>query len=492
MCDLPANVYSVAAVRAFDRCAIDREGIAGYTLMSRAGAYTYRCLVEAWPDTQAAVVVCGGGNNAGDGYVIARLAQADKRLAAVIALTDPATLGGDAATAYEDFVSAGGQVIDYSDDALEGADVVIDALLGSGLERDVEGTFADAVHAVNRHPAPVVAVDLPSGLHGDSGAVMGCAIEANMTVTFVGLKSGLYLGSGPELCGEIHYSGLEIPGHCRDTHKPVLRRVTRGELSSRLPPRRRDAHKGDFGHVLVVGGGPGMPGAARLCAEAALRCGAGRVSVASHPENALAIVASRPEVMVHGVETADDLQALVDRADVVAFGPGLGLTDWSRTMYDVVDACGLPMVWDADALNLLSEHPVRSSGRVITPHPGEAARLLGVETADIQQDRLGSLRALVTEYGGPVVLKGACSLISDESQGDRVCDAGNPGMATAGMGDVLTGVIASLMAQGLLDSDAASNGVLLHALAGDLAAESGERGLLASDLFAGIRSLVNP
>ncbi|MEM8683679.1 MAG: NAD(P)H-hydrate dehydratase [Pseudomonadota bacterium] len=490
MSELPAKIYSVSAVRHFDRCAIEREGIAGATLMSRAGAYAYRSLLAAWPDVSACVVVCGGGNNAGDGYVIARLAMADQRLSRVIALSNPASLTGDAATAYEAYVNDGGRVDDWNGDLPGNADLIVDALLGSGLERAVEGRFAEAVAAINASKAPTVAIDLPSGLHGDSGEVMGCAVAADMTVTFVGLKSGLYLGQGPALCGELRYSGLDIPPHCRDSHKPVLHRVGREHAEGLLPPRRADAHKGDFGHVLVVGGGPGMPGAARLCAEAALRTGAGRVTVAAHPDSVAATVASRPEIMVHGVESGADLAVLTEAADVIAFGPGLGQSAWARGLFDALENADVPAVWDADALNGLAARPSQGAVRVLTPHPGEAARLLGTTPADVQGDRLGSLTSLLERFAGTVVLKGARTLVGD---GDRVqvCDAGNPGMATAGMGDVLTGVIAGLMSQGMPAAAAARTGVLVHALAGDRAAAFGQRGLIASDLFPEIRRVVN-
>ncbi len=491
MSELPAKVYSVAAVRNFDRCAIEREGIPGYTLMSRAGAFAYRSLLETWPDVTACVVVCGSGNNAGDGYVIARLALADQRLGTVIALTDPEKLAGDAKSAYEEFVSAGGRVESWGGSLPEDVDLVVDAVLGSGLERDVEGRFAQAVNAMNALDVPVVAIDLPSGLHGDTGEVLGCAVDADMTVTFVGLKPGLYLGKGPAHCGAVRFSGLDIPERCRETRKPTLLRFGREQARAILRPRNQDAHKGDFGHVLVVGGGPGMPGAARLCAEAALRTGAGRVSVAAHPDNVAAIVSSRPEIMVHGVNDAEALQRLVERADVVAFGPGLGQSGWARSLYPVIESLDAPMVWDADALNLLAENPVSVTQGILTPHPGEAARLLAISTDGVQRDRLGSVRSLAERFAGTVVLKGACTLVSDGAI-ERVCDAGNPGMATAGMGDVLTGVIAGLLSQGLPSTDAAVNGVLVHAMAGDLAAAaSGERGLLASDLFDGIRTIVN-
>jgi NAD(P)H-hydrate epimerase len=321
---------------------------------------------------------------------------------------------------------------------------------------------------------------------------MGCAVHADLTVTFVGLKSGLFLSDAPDHCGDLVFAGLGIPTEARGNPQPEFRRIQGACAATVLGPRSRVAHKGDFGHVVIVGGGEGMPGAVRLAGEAALRCGAGLVSIATHPSHAQVIVATRPELMSHGISGASDLEPLLERADIVAFGPGLGQTPWAREIYDCVAADRRPCVWDADALNILAGTPATADNRVITPHPGEAGRLLGKGTREIQADRRTALAGLSTKYGGVAVLKGAGSLVSAGSGVPWLCTAGNPGMAAAGMGDVLTGVIAALLAQGLALEDAAALGVEIHAAAGDRAAGRGQRGLLASDLIAELRYLVNP
>ncbi len=489
MASLPANIYSVAAVRETDRTTIEDHGVPGYTLMSRAGAAAVAEARARFPDAQRWQVVCGAGNNAGDGYVVARLAAQDGIAVSVLTLVDPEQLHGDAAVAYGDFVAEGGIVLTWSGQLDDDADLLVDGMLGSGLERDVSGDFAAAVAAINAHRSPVLALDIPTGLHGDSGRILGCAVQADVTVTFVGLKTGLYLGDGPDCCGDLAFAGLEIPDSYRDGIEPALRRIDDDMFSAALPRRRRTGHKGDYGHVLVIGGGEGMPGAVRLAGEAALRCGAGLVSIATHPSHAALLVASRPELMSHGVAVASDLDALLQRADVVAFGPGLGQSDWARALFDRVATLTQPMVWDADALNLLAERPQASGNRVITPHPGEAARLLGVTAAEVQADRPKALAALQLRYGGTVVLKGAGSLVSSEPV-PFLSSSGNPGMGTAGMGDVLTGIIAALLGQGV--DEASAVGVEAHARAGDRAAGSGERGLLASDLLDQLRVVVNP
>ena len=271
-----------------------------------------------------------------------------------------------------------------------------------------------------------------------------------------------------------------------------MNRISSRCIALALPRRQRAAHKGDFGHVLVVGGGRGMPGAALLCGEAALRTGAGRVTLATDPSHATSIVASRPELMSHGVENGDDLNALLAQADVIAFGPGMGQSAWARSLYERVAATTQPSVWDADALNLLAVAGGSAANRVITPHPGEAGKLLESTTADVQADRLGTLAALQQRYGGVAVLKGAGSLVSSGDGPPWICTLGNPGMAAPGMGDVLTGIIAAMLAQGLDPEQAAYLGVQVHALAGDRAATKGERGLIAFDLLDELRAVLNP
>jgi ADP-dependent NAD(P)H-hydrate dehydratase / NAD(P)H-hydrate epimerase len=489
--NLPAEIYSTEAVRRIDRRAIDGAGIDGYTLMNRAAGAALEAARAAFPAARRWQVVCGGGNNGGDGYVLARLAAAKGIEAAVTALVSPERLRGDAATAHRDFVAAGGDVREWSGQLDPAATLVVDAVLGSGLERNVEGRFAEAVAAINAHPAPTLALDIPSGISGDTGAVLGTAVRADLTVTFVGLKQGLFLGQGPDFTGDLVYAGLDIPADCRAAEAPALRRIDEAALRRLLPPRRRSAHKGDFGHLLIVGGGPGMAGAARLAAEAALRCGAGKVSVASAPASCGVVVGGCPEAMCHGVERPADLAPLIERATVLAVGPGLGTGDWSRALFEAALAAKRPVLVDADGLNLLATEPARRDDWILTPHPGEAGRLLGCSAAAVQSDRLAAVNELRRRYGGVAVLKGAGSLVSWQDGPEWICTAGNPGMAAPGMGDVLTGVIGALLAQGLTLEQAAAAGVELHARAGDAAAGSAPRGLFASDLMPALRVCVN-
>lgn len=488
------GVYTPEQVRELDRIAIEEQRVPGYELMTRAGRVAYNAARAAFPATRCWAVFCGSGNNAGDGYVIARLALEEGLRVRVVALAEPEQLGGDAATAWRDYQAAGGETEPFAANTLsdDGIDLAVDALLGTGLQREVSGAYADAVGWLNQSGLPVLAVDIPSGLHGASGAVMGSAVRAAVTATFVGLKQGLYLGKGPDCCGRIVFSDLGIAPIGQDRVQPGLRCPDALHLLNLLPARGRGGHKGRYGHVLVVGGNHGMGGAARLAGEAALRSGSGLVSVATRPGNVAAVAAGRPELMCRGIERVADLDEVLARATLVAIGPGLGSDDWGRELLDRVLSAGLPLVVDADALNMLAARPRRSDNWVLTPHPGEAGRLLGCSTAAVQADRVGALRELQDRYGGSVLLKGAGTLVTG-SPTPWLIREGNPGMASAGMGDVLTGVIGGLLAQ---CPDAARDDVVaaaarVHATAGDRAALGGERGLIAGDVLAELRSCLN-
>ena len=488
---LPTELYRAAEVRALDRSAIEGHGIPGYELMYRAGEAATRVLQRAWPAARMVAVLVGGGNNGGDGYVMARLLADEGREVRLLTLVDPAKLRGDAARAMEAATAAGLSVQPFSTQNLAAADLAVDALLGTGLERPVEGRWAETIEALNGSGLPILAVDIPSGLHADSGQVLGVAVRAALTVTFIGLKRGLFTGRGPELCGELHFDDLRVPPEIYSAVLCSARRYAGEDRTALLPRRPRDAHKGRFGHVLVAGGDHGMAGAARMAAEAAARAGAGLVSVATRESHAGMQAALRPELMFRGVETLEALQPLLARATVAALGPGLGAGDWGRAIWSAVLARELPTVVDADGLNLLAQAPRRAAGWVLTPHPGEAARLLGCSVSEVEVDRFAAAAAIRERYGGVCLLKGAGTLVDAGEAPPWVVQGGNPGMATGGTGDVLTGVISGLLAQGLSPAEAARLGAWAHAAAGDRAAADGERGLLALDLMPHLRMLLN-
>ena len=487
----PHHLYTTAQVRELDRLAIAEAGIPGYTLMTRAGEACWTVLQTQWPAARSLAVFCGAGNNGGDGFVIARLALEANWQVQLVQLGDATQMQADAQQARDAFLSAGGQVLPLTAEVAIEAELIVDALLGTGVDRPLEGLWRTAIEAMNAAAVPVLAVDVPSGLQADTGNVAGVATHADQTVTFIGRKAGMYTAAAADYCGNITFADLGVPGDIIQrvpVAATLLRQPPLGQLAS---PRLRNTHKGHYGHVLVIGGDHGMAGAARLAGEAALRSGAGRVSLATRPEHAALIAAACPELMCHAVTTARELKVLLPAADVVLIGPGLGRSAWAQSLLSAVLESRQPRVLDADALNCLAAQAPPFDRQVLTPHPGEAARLLGQTAAHVQSDRFAAARAISRQYGGTTVLKGAGTLIQPAAGLPRVCAAGNPGMATAGSGDVLAGVIAALIAQGLTIEAAAVAGVCAHACAGDLAAKEGERGLLARDVIAALRAVLN-
>ncbi len=482
-------LYTNTAVRAMDTHAIQVLGIPGGTLMQRAAGAAYSVLRDRWPTARTVAVVCGPGNNGGDGFLVAKRALEAGLAVRTFALTPGSQ--GDAGRARQAYIDRGGVVAQaMAPDHLDMADVVVDALFGSGLSRPLHGSAGAWVDAINASGKPVLALDVPSGLDADTGTATGPVVRARATACFVAWKRGLFTGQAAGCCGALSLHPLHLPGEAWRGQTPDARLLA----TACLPPRDRNSHKGRFGHVLVVGGEHGMGGAVRLAGEAALRVGAGLVSVATRGRHVLPILAARPELMVHATDTAADLASALAKASVVALGPGLGQQSWGRDLWHaIVPRNALPLVLDADGLNLLAASPCDFTGRavVLTPHPGEAARLLGVDTVKIQADRFAAARELARRYRAVVVLKGAGSLIVAPDGRVGVCRQGNPGMASGGMGDVLAGVIAALLAQGLPPWEAACMGTTLHARAGDMAARAGERGLVASDLFDPLHHLAN-
>ena len=491
MTKLPNKIYRTAQVRELDQLAIS-GGVPGYTLMCRAGQAALNELRSRWPRASRILVLCGAGNNGGDGYVVGRLAHEAGLKPMVVALTDPEALRGDARLAWEMLVRAGLPIYEWEPGLLNVAEVVVDGILGTGIARPLEGRPKEVVQQINQSKKPVLALDVPTGLNADTGQALGEAIRADATVTFVGLKLGLYTGAAWDHTGDIVFADLDIASSVREQVHAVGTRIDGNLVHEVLPPRSRAAHKGNFGRVVLVGGGAGMPGAIKLAAEAALFVGAGTVTVLTRPEHVGVVLAGRPELMVRGVDDATVAESVLSNADVIAVGPGLGVDSWGRAMLDAVLKVDKPTVVDADGLNCLVGSGKKRANWVLTPHPGEAARLLQLDSGSVQRDRLKSAAALLEAHGGIIVLKGPGTIVATSGEGPWICDRGNPGMAAPGMGDVLTGVIAGVAGQcGDLFS-AARAGVFIHGAAGDDAAKAiGQRGLVASNLMPYLVRRVN-
>ncbi len=512
---LSKSLYTAVDVRELDRYAIEECGIPGTLLMKRAGKAAFDTLLEQWPEPDAIHVFCGGGNNGGDGYIVAALAAQRRLPVTVWQLAE--TLTGAAQAAYEYAVQEGVDIRPFTTDAwqsaLEGGDasgVIVDALLGTGTTGPLREPYSTAVSIINQTAWPVLSIDIPSGVNANTGTVDAVAVKATATISFIGQKLGNLIGDGRVCSGQRRvFNDLNVPVETyRDSKiEPKAQVLELSALLDKLPERSIDAHKGDFGHVLVIGGDCGYGGAPLMAAQMAARSGAGLIGVATQPINTAAIIARQPEIMAIGTASGQELLPYLEKPTVLVIGPGLGQSAWSEQllyycMYVYLNESkhsNKPMVLDADALNLLSQGRIqwpRSADKpqswILTPHPGEAARLLDISIAEVQNDRIAAVKALQQKYGGAVILKGAGSLVLTSDQRLFVCDAGNPGMASGGMGDVLSGLLGSLLGQGLSIDDAACLGVILHATAADLAiAESGMRGLLATDLIAYVRLLLD-
>ncbi|MBV1921775.1 MAG: NAD(P)H-hydrate dehydratase, partial [Pseudomonadales bacterium] len=430
-------------------------------------------------------------------------------------------LTGDALTAYQQAIEEGVKVRSFdallaneSNSAIMPEGIVVDALLGTGLKGLVRGECKAAIELINRlsiqRDIKVCAVDSPSGLCTDTGSILGCAVNADITVTYIGLKQGLLTASGPQQCGEIFFAGLNVPDSVLEQVEPSTARIDRPYVAKVLGKRDRGAHKGSYGHVVVIGGDHGMGGAVMMASEAAHYVGAGVVTVLTRGEHIAPLLSRHPECMALDADThSSTIDEIIAKATVIVAGPGIGKGAWAVSLLQKALMTDIPLVLDADGLNFLTSDAgavFRQRGNwVLTPHPGEAARLLQCSTKDIALDRFHCVQQLSDRYNAVVTLKGAGTLISTEVSTEvatgsstgivgrvHLANVGNPGMATAGMGDVLSGVIGGLLAQQLPLLDAANAGVWLHGKAADCAVkESGERGLQATDLFPYIRRLVN-
>ncbi|MEC7816400.1 MAG: NAD(P)H-hydrate dehydratase [Pseudomonadota bacterium] len=491
---LPEPLFAADAVRQMDRYLIDTQGVDGFELMQSAARSAFRQLLKRWPNPRNLLVLCGAGNNGGDGYLIAANAHRHGIQASCLAVAPTGKLTGDAHRAFERTIAEGVSVHELAGMAesalaerLASAELVVDAMLGTGVTGAPREPFASVIRAVNGLPGtPVLAVDVPSGLNATTGHAEGEVIQADLTVTFIGAKAGLYTGTGAGVCGQVVLDTLVPAEQLAESQvAPLAGRQTGLNCRHWVPVRPRNAHKGRFGHVLIVAGERGFGGAGILAAEAASRSGAGLVSLATRPEHLAPALCRCPSVMVHGVIHGSELPPLLARADVVVCGPGLGKSAWGQQMLQQVLQSECPRVLDADALNLMAARAVQPSEcHVLTPHPGEAARLLGCDVPTVEADRLAAARKLQKLWGGVVLLKGAGTVVAAPDTLPVIVDGGNPGMATGGMGDVLSGMLGALLAQLHEPAEATILAAAAHVQAADLASEQqGFMGLLPGDVI---------
>ncbi len=479
------RVYTAEECRRLDRLAIEEFGIPGIELMNRAGRFALDQLQSHFPDARSITVVAGSGNNAGDGYVVAGWAKQRGLDVALHQVGDADRLDGDARRAWDWMREQGVKPSAIEDRT---ADVVVDAMLGTGASGSPRSNYKEAISAILRGDSKILALDLPSGIDASTGcATTDQPVKADITCTFVGAKLGLFTGDGVDCSGQVELSDLRIPRQVFD-RVLGLELIDPDQPNYSLPTRKPSSHKSQLGHVLVVGGDHGGGGAAMFAAEASMRTGAGLVSAATRPEHVGAFLARCPEVMVEGVDTGSSIAELVGGADVVAIGPGLRPSTWSQSMLSAVLQAGpRRLVVDAGALRLLGEHSLPPDS-IITPHPGEAGHLLSTTSSQIQHDRPAAIARLTRRLHCVGILKGAGSIVADDGELIALVRCSNPALATAGSGDVLTGIVATACAQLESSALAAKTAVAVHCRAGIRAErELGDRSVIAGDLVQNIR-----
>ena len=486
----PRFLYTAEQSRAVDRCAIEEHGLPGPLLMARAARAAFERLLERVPQPELLQVLCGPGNNGGDGLLLAMLAQG-RGIPVRVYLVDGPPRTDDARQAAARARRAGIAPRRFEAAALEARGVVVDAMLGTGIRGAPRAPYREAIAAVNASGAPVLALDVPSGVDADTGAVAAEAVRATWTLSFITAKRGLFTARGPQQAGARWVDDLAVPRAAFAAAGGACAVLALDEERRHIPGRALDAHKGHFGRCLLVGGDHGMGGAVILAAEGALRCGVGLARVATRAEHIAPLLARLPACMVSAVAHRNDIAPLLAWADAVVIGPGLGAAPWGEQMLHAALASARPLLVDADALRLIAQRPSPlPAGSVLTPHPGEAAALLGTSSAAIQADRCRAAATLARTYAATVVLKGQGSLVAGDA-GLAMSLSGNPGMASGGMGDVLSGIIGSFLAQGVPADAAARLGTELHAVAADRAAQRvGRIALLPMDVIAELGALL--
>jgi NAD(P)H-hydrate epimerase len=508
-------MYLVTAdeMQKMDKETIESFGIPGRTLMESAGRGAYTMLIQTFPNifTQKVGIIAGRGNNGGDAFVIARYLMGKGIQTNIFILCSKDKITGDAKANLDLLVKliknnktcSITEIVDQNNfnknrSKILHHDIFIDGILGTGLNSDVRGFFKDVIESLNNSKSPVFSIDIPSGLNADTGKPWGISINATATATFAHPKAGHILFPGDKHTGELEVVDIGIPDFITKKFNPKLNLLEEKDIKLLFSPRDSESHKGNFGHVFILAGSPGKTGAAALTANAAMRCGTGLVTLGIPQSLNLSVEPQVTEAMTYplpdngqGLLIESAFEKIIEVAkdkDAIAIGPGIGTDKSTKNLIKkLIKKLDIPIIMDADCLNLISENPKilkkAKADVILTPHPGEMARLSSATTKEIQENRLESARNFSNEFGLTLVLKGANTIISLADQKTYICPVGNPGMASGGMGDVLTGMIAGFKAQGFSSENAAIAGVYIHGLCGDNLFESiGAFGFLASDM----------
>ncbi|WWO98932.1 MAG: NAD(P)H-hydrate dehydratase [Candidatus Dasytiphilus stammeri] len=485
--DLPFEVWSTKNIKQMEYEAANSIGITLFDLMQRAAQAAFNLIIKLWPKARNWLVLCGHGNNGGDAYLIACLAKMKNFSITLLGLETSNSL---TIQAKDTWLRLGGKIFSSETPWPDNIDLILDGLLGTGLNRTPIYPYDMLIEKCNKYKAPIFSIDIPSGLLSETGDTPGQVINATHTLTFMTLKPGLLIGKARNHVGQLHYHSLGMDVWLKKKSASIFRIDLSYLQKDPLPLRLPTSHKGENGKLLFIGGDREKGGAIRLAAEAALRSGAGLVKVLTHKKNIGPILSARPELMIQEL-TLSTLEFWLDWADTIIIGPGMGLRQLAKDAVNKVQESKKKMVWDADALNILANNPNICNHRIISPHAKEAARLLNVNIDNINSNRLQSAQLLVQKYGGVVILKGAGTIIATKHE-CFIADVGNAGMATAGMGDVLSGIIGGILGQKISLEKSAIIGCIVHGAAADLLSmKCGIRGIIASDLFSVIHKFIN-
>ena len=472
------KLYTKNQVKTIDALAMKSLAISSYELMVKAGNTLFKYLQHK----KNLLIVTGPGNNAGDGFIIALRALEKGANVLIWSLEQVKNLPKDAKKAAQNYIDNGGEIIFEA--PLKSCDCIVDAIFGTGLNRAIEGKYANAIKWINTQNNWVLSVDIPSGLDADTGSLYNCAVKARITASIICNKPGLFTNNAKDYCGELFLEKLDVKQNALlEVHSSTY--LLDDSVLKVINSRNQNSHKGSFGQVVVVGGFDNMLGALILSGVSALKSGCGIVEVVSNNKQAALLVFSHPELIV---ATKLKNSRFLNSCQVIAIGPGLGLSTDAKNTLKLCISLNKPLVIDADALTLMANYPPFKSPVVLTPHPKEAACLLGTTVKNIQKDRLKAALKISEKFNAVVILKGAGSIVADPSGNVYICPYGHSGMATAGMGDVLTGVVASLIAQGYDAKKAAITAVVWHARVADKSTKG--IGLVASDVIENLHTVI--
>ena len=479
------SCYTASQIQAIEKSAsIDQDS---FKLMQKAGQAAFKHIQNTY-NTNELTIFTGPGNNGGDGYVVASLAFDAGMSVKIYCAAEVDKLSGPANLAYQDCRAKGVPIHKFSNLIKPTSGLIVDAVLGIGVDRDLEGEILAMVEYINSQTNKVVSIDIPTGLDSDSGVVHGTAVKANSTITFIGKKQGLLTNNGLDYAGDITLDRLSIDEQYFSSIKPSTYLLNNSLLSNNLKKRENNTHKGKYGHLVIVGGERGMPGAVIMAALAAFRTGAGLVTVLTDKQHVFENTYQHPEIMYSPIgDTLDN--EIIQKADAIVFGPGMSNSAWSMSLLSQLDYTG-PIVIDGGGLRVLPKSKKAFNDLIITPHAGEAACLLGVNSEDVQKNRFASIIELSNKFTATTILKGSGSLIHADGE-TYILPNGNPGMASAGMGDILSGIIGALLANGYSSSLAAMMGAYIHSEAGDRASYKKPVGTMAIDLLNFIQEIMN-